>query len=37
MKETRAEWLRRLRAEYTPEVCAQMLAINESLPVHGDV
>lgn len=35
LKESREEWLRQLRAEYTPEVCAQTLALNESLPVHG--
>ncbi len=33
LKESRTEWLRQLRAEYTPAVCAQTLAINESLPV----
>lgn len=33
LKESREEWLRQLRAEYTPAVCAQTLAINESLPV----
>ena len=36
LKESREEWLRQLRAEYTPEVCAQTLALNESLPVHGE-
>lgn len=37
LKESREEWLRQLRAEYTPAVCAQTLAINESLPVaYGD-
>lgn len=36
LKESREEWLRHLRAEYTLEVCAQTLAINESLPVHGE-
>ena len=30
---SREEWLRQLRAEYTPAVCAQTLAVNESLPV----
>ena len=35
LKEPREEWLRNLRAEYTPEVCAQTVALNESLPVHG--
>ena len=33
LKESREEWLRQLRTEYTPAVCAQTLAINESLPV----
>jgi len=33
LKESRKEWLRQLRAEYTPAVCVQTLAINESLPV----
>ncbi len=36
LKEPREEWLRRLRAEYSPQVCAQTLALNESLPVHGE-
>ena len=36
LKESREEWLRQLRAEYTPAVCAQTLAINESLPVYGE-
>ena len=36
LKETREEWLRKLRAEYTPEVCAQTLALNDSLPIHGE-
>ena len=30
---SREEWLRQLRAEYTPAVRAQTLAVNESLPV----
>jgi hypothetical protein len=36
LKESREEWLRRLRAEYTPEVCAQTLAVHESLPIDGE-
>ncbi len=33
LKESREEWLRQLRAEYTPAVCARTPAINDSLPV----
>ncbi|MBI3886974.1 MAG: hypothetical protein HY302_14790 [Opitutae bacterium] len=34
---SREEWLRQLRVEYTPAVCAQTLAVNESLPaVSGE-
>ncbi len=36
LKESREEWLRQLRAEYTPEVCARTLALNDSLPIHGE-
>lgn len=35
LKESREDWLRNLRAEYTLEVCAQTVALNESLPVYG--
>lgn len=33
--ESRAAWLRRLRAEYTPAVCAQTLQVNEDFPLYG--
>lgn len=34
---SREQWLRQLRTEYTPAVCAQTLAVNESLPaVYGE-
>ena len=32
---SREEFICQLRAEYTPEVCARTLALNESLPVDG--
>jgi hypothetical protein len=37
VKESRAQLLRRLRTEYTPEVCARTLAIHDSFPIHGEL
>ena len=36
LKESREEWLRQLRAEYTPKVCSETLAVHESLPIDGE-
>jgi hypothetical protein len=33
---SRATFLRRMQEAYTPEVCARMLAVNESFPIHGE-
>lgn len=33
-KESRENWLKRMRAAYTPEVCARTLRLNASLPIH---
>ncbi|MEQ1858591.1 MAG: hypothetical protein ABMA13_01495 [Chthoniobacteraceae bacterium] len=32
----RAEFLERVNAEYTPEVCAETLRVNAQYPIHGD-
>jgi hypothetical protein len=32
----REKLLRQLRQEYTPQVCAQTLKINEDFPVYGE-
>jgi hypothetical protein len=32
----RAEFIAKVNAEYTPEVCAQALRINRQYPIHGD-
>ena len=34
--ESRKEWLRRLRAEYTPAVSRQTLLVNEDFSVYGE-
>ena len=31
----REEWLRQLRAQYTPAVSRQTLMVNEAFPVYG--
>ncbi len=33
---SREEWLRQLRAEYTPAVSKQTLLVNEDFPVYGE-
>jgi hypothetical protein len=36
LKGSREEWLRQLRAEYTPAVNKQTLLVNEDFPVYGE-
>jgi hypothetical protein len=36
LKESREEWLRQLRAEYTPAVSKQTLMVNEDFPVYDE-
>lgn len=36
LKDAREEWLRQLRAEYTPAVSRQTLMVNEDFPVYGE-
>ena len=37
LKGPREEWLRQLRAEYTPAVRKQTLLVNEDFPVYGEL
>jgi hypothetical protein len=37
LKESRETWLKRMRAAYTPEVCARTLRLNASLPVDDEL